>query len=72
MVDEDWGVIDGNGEVDYGVDDIQEPEELIEEKPNPIDNEQLFWENVEPSVEEKKEEEYNPYENVKRLSYTKK
>lgn len=72
MIDEDWGVIDGNGEVDYGVDDIQEPEELIEEKPNPIDNEQLFWENIEPSVEEKKEEDYNPYDDVKRLSYTKK
>ena len=54
------------------VDDVQESEELIEEELNPIDNEQLFWENVEPSVEEKKEEEYNPYENVKRLSYTKK
>jgi hypothetical protein len=64
MIDEDWM---------YNVN--IEPEELIEvteeEVVSPIDNEQLFWENVETSAEEKNEE-YNPYEEVKRLSYIKK
>jgi hypothetical protein len=73
MVDEDWNDWD---DVDYSDDieeivDVEESEELIEEELNPIDNEQLFWENVEPSSEEKKED-YNPYENTKRLSYIKK
>ena len=64
MIDEDWMYNDNI-----------EPEELIEvteeEVVSPIDNEQLFWENVETSAEEKNEE-YNPYEEVKRLSYIKK
>jgi hypothetical protein len=73
MIDEDWNDWD---DIDYSDDieeiiDVEESEELIDEELNPIDNEQLFWENVEPSVEEKKEE-YNPYENTKRLSYIKK
>lgn len=73
MVDEDWNDWE---DIDYSDDveeiiDVEESEELIEEEPNPIDNEQLFWDNVEPSIEEKKED-YNPYENTKRLSYIKK
>ena len=51
MIDEDWMYNDNI-----------EPEELIEvteeEVVSPIDNEQLFWENVETSAEEKNEE-YN-------------
>lgn len=73
MVDEnwsDWDDIDYSDDVDEII-DVEESEELIEDESTPIDNEQLFWENVEPSIEEKKEE-YNPYENVKRLSYIKK
>jgi hypothetical protein len=62
MIDEDW--------TDWDESNI-EPEELVDEIVSPIDNEQLFWENVEPSTE-KKNEEYNPYEEVKRLSYIKK
>lgn len=62
IVNEDW--------TDWDVDN-SEPEELVEEVVSPIDNEQLFWENVETSIEEKNEE-YNPYEEVKRLSYIKK
>ena len=62
IVNEDW--------TDWDVDN-SEPEELVEEVVSPIDNEQLFWENVETSAEEKNEE-YNPYEEVKRLSYIKK
>lgn len=73
MIDEDWG---GWDNIDYSdnVDEIIEvegSEELIDDEPNPIDNEQLFWDNVEPSIEEKKED-YNPYENTKRLTYRKK
>ena len=73
MIDEDWSDwedIDYSDDVDEII-DVEESEELIEDEPNPIDNEQLFWENVEPSIEEKKEE-YNPYGDVKRLSYIKK
>jgi hypothetical protein len=72
MMDEDWNDWE---DIDYSDDveeiiDVEESEELIENEPTTIDNEQLFWENIEPSVEEKKE--YNPYENTKRLSYIKK
>jgi len=72
MMDEDWNDWE---DIDYSDDveeiiDVEESEELIENEPTAIDNEQLFWENIEPSVEEKKE--YNPYENTKRLSYIKK